>query len=289
MGPVIEINKFIILEIRLPRIILASLIGALLSLAGLLTQTLFRNPIAEPYLLGISAGAALGAFISKYFLNLFPYQGQFFAFLFSQLIVLIAIFISMRDGFLPRETLLLAGIALSLLASGILSLLIFLSPSERIKIFFWLFGSFSYAQWKDVIPVTVIFMLSVWYIFFNSRKYDLMLLSDEEAITLGLNIKKERIFLAFFISIITGVSVSITGIIGFIGLMVPHISRRLTSSGIHKNMIMPCILTGAILLVLCDDFSRTLFNGAEIPVGVFTSLIGVPFFISLLFKPGSIS
>jgi len=283
-GPVKTLEKTIIFDIRIPRILVVIFSGSLLSIAGLFSQTLFRNPIAEPYLLGISAGAALGAFIAKNFIPLFPYSIQIFAFIFSQVIVLIVIFISLRNGFLPRETLLLSGIALSLLSSGILSFLIFLSPSERIKIFFWLFGSFSLVSWNEFFIILSIFIFSLIFIFLNIKKYDLMLLSDEEAISMGIDIKKERIILSIFISLLTGAVVSIAGIIGFVGLIVPHIARMMAKSGKHKNLVIYTAFTGSILLLICDDLSRTLFGGAEIPVGVFTSLLGVPFFLYLLIK-----
>ncbi len=284
IGPVKTIEKTIIFEIRIPRILTVILSGSLLSIAGLFSQTLFKNIIAEPYLLGISAGAALGAFFAKNFIFPFIYSTQIFAFIFSQIIVLIVILISLKSGFLKRETLLLSGIALSLLCSGILSLLIFLSPSERIKIFFWLFGSFSLVTWKEFFIIFLVFILSVIFIFFNIRKYDLMLLSEEEAISMGINIKRERITLSIFISLLTGTIVSIAGIIGFIGLLVPHIARKIAKSGKHKNILFYTLLTGSILLLICDNLSRTLFGGAEIPVGVFTSLLGAPFFLYLLIK-----
>jgi len=283
-GPVKTLEKSIIFEIRIPRILVVIFSGSLLSIAGLFSQTLFRNPIAEPYLLGISAGAALGAFIAKNFIPPFPYSTQIFAFIFSQIVVLIVIFISLRDGFLPRETLLLSGIALSLLFSGILSLLIFLSPSERIKIFFWFFGSFSLVSWNEFCILLLIFIFSFIFLFLNIKKYDLMLLSDEEALSLGIDIKKERVILSFFISLLTGAVVSIAGIIGFLGLVVPHIARRVAKSGKHKNLTLYTAFIGSLLLLICDDLSRILFGGAEIPVGVFTSLLGVPFFLYLIVK-----
>ncbi|MEO0280660.1 MAG: iron ABC transporter permease [candidate division WOR-3 bacterium] len=284
IGPVFSLEKQIIFNIRLPRILSVILSGAMLSVSGLLTQTLFRNSIAEPYLLGISAGAALGSFIGKNFIPYFPYNTQIFAFLFSQIIVFLVILISFRNGFLPRETLLLSGIALSLLCSSILSFLIFISPSERIKIFFFFFGSFSLIEWEEFFIIFIVFVISIFPIILNLNKFDLFLLSDEEVLSLGINLKRERVFLSLLISFMTGVITSVSGIIGFIGLIVPHIGRMISGSGKHKNVILNVIITGSILLLICDDLSRILFKGAEIPVGVFTSLLGVPYFLYLLIK-----
>ncbi len=284
IGPVFSFEGEIIFNIRLPRILAVIFSGAILSVSGLLTQTLFRNPIAEPYLLGISAGAALGSFIAKNFIPYFPYNTQIFAFLFSQMIVFFVILISFKDGFLPKETLLLSGIALSLLCSSILSFLIFISPEERVKIFFYFFGSFSLIEWKEFFIIFILFIISVIPIILNLNKYDLLLLSDEEILALGINLKRERVFLSLLISFMTGVVISVSGIIGFIGLIVPHIGRLISGSGKHKSIILNVLLTGSILLLMCDDLSRVLFKGAEIPVGVFTSLLGVPFFLYLLFK-----
>ncbi|MEN3046852.1 MAG: iron ABC transporter permease [Candidatus Hydrothermales bacterium] len=289
IGPVKTVDKEVILNIRLPRILTVILSGSLLGLSGLFTQTLFKNPIAEPYLLGISAGAALGAFISDTFLPFIPYKNQVSAFLFSQLTVIIVILISIRNGFLPKETLLLSGIALSLLLSSLLSFLIFTSPKERLKIFFWLFGSFSLVEWREFIIVLFSFLIFLSALIFNLNKYDLLLLSDEESTSMGINLKVERIYLSLLIAFATGIVVSIAGIIGFIGLIVPHSSRIIVGSGKHKKVFLPVMLLGAIILLICDNFSRLLLKGAEIPVGVFTSLLGVPFFLFLLFKERRVS
>ncbi|MEN3044356.1 MAG: iron ABC transporter permease [Candidatus Hydrothermales bacterium] len=284
IGPAKVIEKDVILNIRLPRILTVIFSGSLLGLSGLLTQTLFRNPIAEPYLLGISSGAALGAFIADTFLPSIPYKNQVLAFLFSQITVILVILISIRNGFLPREILLLSGIALSLLLSSLLSFLIFTSPSERIKIFFWFFGSFSFVEWREFIIIFFSFSFFLFVLIFNLNKYDLLLLSDEESISMGINLKFERIYLSLLIAFATGVVVSMTGIIGFVGLIVPHIGRMIEGSGKHIRIFFPVTIIGAIILLLCDNFSRLLLRGAEIPVGVFTSLLGVPFFLFLLFR-----
>jgi iron complex transport system permease protein len=284
IGPVSGFDREIILTIRLPRVILSSLVGLSLAITGLLTQTLFRNPIAEPYLLGISAGAALGAFTGRYFFNLFPFETQIFSFIFAQLTIILVVIISRSKGELPRETLLLSGIAISLLLSSILAFLIFISPSERMKIFYFLFGSFSFTTYNEVFIMLAALSIVIPFIITNLKKYDIMLLSEEEAHSLGIDMKRERTKLILKISFLASICVSVSGIIGFIGLIVPHISRKIAGTYSHKNIFPYLIFIGAIMLLLCDNLSRTVMKGAEIPVGVFTSILGVPFFLLILRK-----
>ena len=270
----------IILNLRLPRVLLGAIVGAALALCGTLMQGLFRNPMADPYVLGVSSGAALGAALS---LSLIPnvvgvYTTPLLAFLGGMgAITLVYLFVKVSGNFSPN-ILLLSGIAVSYLLSAILSVLIWVVGRESQKIILWLLGGLWGADWMKVeITAPIIIGGSLISIVF-SRDLNAFLLGEEEAKSLGVNTEFLKKALPVLSAIIAGAAVSFTGSIGFIGLMIPHIMRFIV--GVDHRVLLPTsALGGAVFLVWADALARCLM---ELPVGVITALSGVPFFIYLL-------
>jgi iron complex transport system permease protein len=266
----------LLFEVRLPRVCGAMLIGIGLAAAGCAMQGLFRNPMADPYIIGTSSGGALGAAFSILF-----FDGSFLpvlAFAGATLSTIMVYAISLRNGHVTVETLLLSGIAISLFLSAILSFFMCISGNSLHQIMFWMMGGLWNVYWDDVglcllIPVACIIM------FVFSRDLNVMALGEEEAVHLGVNTKKTKWILLLISSFITSVAVSIAGCIGFIGLVIPHIMRILTGPD-HRILLPVSMMTGAILLMWADTAARTL--PVEIPVGIITALLGTPFFVYLL-------
>ena len=281
LGPA-GIRKEIILDLRIPRVLMGFFVGASLSLSGLSLQTIFKNPLLEPYLIGISSGGALFSFLSYLIPFDFILKTPLFSFFGSILSVTIILSISRFSKYNPYSILLL-GISISILFSSILAFLIYIFHSERIQIFFYLFGSLSRSSWLKLSITFFSFIFSFIFFLIKNKELDIILLQEEEAFSLGVNPQKFYIEIIFFSSILASISVAFNGIIGFIGLIVPHISRILIGEK-HKNLIPFSSILGGVILVLCDDLSRILIKGIEIPIGIITSFIGVPFFIYLLFK-----
>ncbi len=266
----------LIFEVRLPRIIGALLVGGGLAAAGCVMQGLFRNPMADPYIIGTSTGGALGAASAIFFLGgiLMP----LFAFIGAAASTITVYLISKRNGRMAVETLLLSGLAVSLFLSAMLSFIMYMSGNNLHQIMFWMMGGFWNMYWDDVglallIPVAAVIL----YIF--SRDLNVMALGEEEAIHLGVNTERTKKILLMISTFITAIAVSISGCIGFVGLIIPHIMRIFTGPD-HRILLPASMLAGSILLIWTDTFARTL--PVEIPVGIVTAFLGAPFFIYLL-------
>ena len=277
----------IVLEIRLPRVILAGLVGAALAIAGATYQGLFRNPLADPYLIGVAQGAALGAVIG--FLLPATWHSSGFGFgiipllAFSGALISTAIVYSFaRVGkTLPVTTLILAGVALGALLGSIVSYLI-ISSGERIHgIMFWLMGSFSLTQWSEAKIVLPYVLLGVVIILLYARPLNLMQLDEEQAQQLGINVERLKLVLLAAATLITAAAVSFVGIIGFVGIIIPHAVRLIWGAD-YRFLLPLSVLTGAIFLILADLIARTALAPTEIPIGVITALCGAPFFLYLL-------
>lgn len=266
----------LIFDVRLPRILGALVVGAGLAAAGCAMQGLFRNPMADPYLLGTSSGGSLGAAFSIVALG--GFLQPVFAFIGSLGSTIIVYFASKRNGRVAVETLLLTGIAVSLLFSALLSFLIYLSGNSLKQIMFFTMGGLWNVYWDDVLLGIIIIVAAV-ILFIFSRDMNVLSLGEEEAVHLGINTEKTKRILLLLSALITAIAVSIAGCIGFVGLIIPHIIRLLTGPD-HRILLPASMLAGAILLVLADTLSRTL--PTEIPVGIITALLGAPFFIYLL-------
>jgi cobalamin transport system permease protein len=275
----------IIIDIRLPRIILAGLVGAALAVAGATYQGLFRNPLADPYLIGVAQGAALGAsigFLLPIAWNLSSF-GIIPVFAFAGAIVAtIVVYLLARVGkTLPVTTLILAGVALSALLQSIVSYLVISSNEKMHGILFWLMGSFSMSQWSEVDVVLPYVVAGTAIIIIFARLLNVMQLDEEQAQQLGVNVERYKIILLAAATLITAASVSFVGTIGFVGIIIPHAVRLIWGAD-HRFLLPFSVLVGAIFMTLADLISRTLLAPTEIPIGVITAVFGAPFFLYLL-------
>ena len=274
----------IIIELRMPRTLLAFLAGSGLAIAGLILQTVTRNPLADPYLFGISSGASLGVVVLMAFVGIGAGIALSAAALIGSLVamgLLILIAGSQRNA--QVESMLLAGVALSFLFSAFTSLLLYWSDPQAVAaILFWTLGSFARAQWPSLLlPALVIITCTVIMLGFR-RQLNAMLLGDESATTLGVRVHRFRILMLILSSLITAVLVAMCGGIGFVGLMVPHIVRFFISQGSSVGLLMTG-LVGGIFMVWVDVLARSLLANQELPIGVITAAIGSLFFLSILY------
>lgn len=272
-------SETIILQIRLPRVLLAYLVGLSLASAGTASQALFKNPLADPYIIGISGGAAVGAALAALYL---PTHMGFFALIGALISVAIVYNISKVDGHIPVDTLLLAGIAFGFFAHALTSYLLYVGR-ERIHIaVFWLMGTFNGATWNDVKLVLVSSTIGFLFLMVKWKELNLLLFG-EESIAMGLDLNFYRKAMIFIISLLTAFAVATSGIIGFVGLISPH-AMRLVFGPNHKKLLPAAALFGGSLMVFADLLARIILKPAEIPVGIITALFGAPFFIYLLMK-----
>jgi iron complex transport system permease protein len=275
----------IVWDLRLPRIILAGIVGAALAIAGATYQGLFRNPLADPYLIGVAQGASLGAIIgfllpaawglSTY--GLVPVL----AFIGAIVATLIVYMLARVGNTLPVTTLILSGVALSSLLSSISSYLIISSGTKMHGIIFWLMGSFNLAQWSEVGFVLPYVVVGVGIILLFSRLLNVMQLDEEQAQQLGVNVEKFKLLLLAAATLITAASVSFVGTIGFVGIIIPHAVRLIWGAD-HRFLLPLSLLTGAVFMILADLISRTILAPTEIPIGVITAICGAPFFLYIL-------
>jgi iron complex transport system permease protein len=267
----------IIISIRLPRILLAVLVGILLSTSGVILQGVLRNPLADPYILGVSAGAGAGAALAL----AFNWSGiPLFAFLAALIAVLVVYRLSQVASRTSAETLILAGVAVSAFASALLALII-LTTGQLQAIYFWLLGSFSLAAYSDVLMLIPYAVVGLLISYFYSKELNALLLGEEVAKTLGVEVDKIRLFMIIVATLMAAAAVSVSGLIGFVGLIVPHFVRLWLGPN-YRALVPLSALSGAILLVAADMLARTALNPVEIPIGIVMSLIGAPFFIYLL-------
>ena len=268
-------------SIRLPRVLAAFFVGASLAVAGAAMQALFRNPMADPYILGTSSGGALGAsvaiiFLGGLFVPVFAWAGTVIA-------ILIVWSIAGRQGVISVETLLLTGIAVSFFFSAIVSFLIAIAGENVHQIIFWLMGGFWNASASDAILSACILVPAGLLLFFMGRDLNALSLGEETAAHLGIDSARARWSVLGASTLLVAGAVSIAGSIGFVGLVTPHIVRMLL--GPDNRVVIPaCILAGGILLVISDTITRTFFS--DLPVGIITAFIGAPFFIWLIHKRG---
>ena len=274
--------------IRIPRIVLAIAVGVGLSVVGIVMQAIVKNPLADPYILGVSSGASLGATLavvlgigSVFGSNSIGIMGFTGAFGVSVLVLMI----SNIGGRSNSIKLLLAGMALSSVCSSFSSFLVYISDdSQKLKtITFWLMGSLAGAKWNEIAFILPIIILGVIFFMTQYRTLNLMLLGDEVSITLGTDLHKFRIIYLLITSLMIGLLVYVSGMIGFIGLIIPHIVRIIFGTD-HKKIIPIAALLGAIILIWADVISRILIKGTEIPIGIVISIIGAPLFVWLMIK-----
>jgi iron complex transport system permease protein len=282
--------RMIVFDLRLPRIVLGLLVGAALSVAGTSFQALLRNPLADPYILGVSSGAAVGAILSLMlapFLNLPPSVAALLtplgAFLGALGTIVAVYFLGRREGHLNSPTLLLAGvISASFLSAVIMFLMSTLSGGNLRGMAFWLMGDLSSsAPWKLVGFLAVGILIAAGAIYTTAADLNLLLAGEQEAMHLGVDIRHVRLVVYIAASVLTGLAVSFGGTIGYVGLLVPHAMRLLFGPD-HRILLPTAALGGAIAVVVADTVARTVAAPKELPIGAVTAIVGAPFFIYLL-------
>ncbi len=272
--------------VRLPRLLLAVLVGVGLSTSGIVMQAVVKNPLADPYILGVSSGGSLGAtmaimlgvgtFFGKNYIGVSAFLGAF-------IVSILVIVIANIKGRASSTKLLLSGIAVSMLCSAISSFIIYVSSnlSGMRTITYWLMGSLAAANWSMLSVLSIIISISVVFFISQYRILNLMLLGDDVAITLGKDLHYYRVIYLLVSALIIGFLVYASGMIGFVGLIMPHIVRMIYGSD-HKRIIIPSALLGAIFLIWSDVFCRIVLEGYELPIGIIISMIGAPVFIYLM-------
>ena len=282
-GSASEVQRIIVTDIRFPRILLAILVGSGIAACGASIQGLFRNPLADPALIGVSSGAAL--FAAGYLVLGANFSSQIglttSAFIGGLLTTWLVLEVGRRGGTI--SALLLAGVAINALAIAGIGLLSYLSTDVQLRsVAFWALGSLNGADWQSVL--TALLIPAVILLLFRERhNLNAITLGDREASYLGITVPKLRIRIVVLTALAVAVGVSLTGVIAFIGLIVPHLIR-LTIGSTHQVVIPASALLGGLLLLIADTFSRTLFSPAELPVGILTALIGGPFFILMIIR-----
>ncbi|MBK0420472.1 iron ABC transporter permease [Leucobacter sp. CSA2] len=270
--------------IRFPRVAMAVLIGAALAVAGLLMQAIFGNPLAEPGVIGISSGAAVGAGLSIVFgLTFFgEWTTAVFAFIAGLGATLLVYLMSRADGRTEVVTLVLTGIAVNAIAGAGIALLTFLGDTQsREQIVFWQLGSLAGSRWSQVLIIAPVVAAGLLAAYFAARKLDLLALGERNARHLGVNVEALRIAMIFVVALLTGVAVAFAGIISFVGLVIPHLMRMILGPA-HLPLVTASALGGALLLTLADLAARSLVPMADMPIGMLTALVGGPFFFWLL-------
>ena len=290
-GETNSIENTIFFEIRIPRVILACLVGTSLAISGACLQGLFRNPLADPGLIGVSAGAALGASIiivfgstifSKFILSTFllPLAACFG----SGVVIFLLFLLTKGFGYQGITYMLLVGIAINAIASVGIGILTFISTDSELRgLTFWTMGSFGGITWPLLIPAILIIITSLIFLIPVLRDLDILQLGESEASSLGVDVQRLKYRIIFTSAATVGASVALSGMIGFVGLVVPHLVRLIAGVN-HSYVIIGSALIGSSLMIFADLLARTLIQPAELPVGLITSAIGSPFFLWLIFR-----
>lgn len=273
-------------EIRIPRMVMAIIAGAGLSIAGLLMQTLFNNPLAGPYVLGINSGASL--FVAFSIMTGIPFftstlgitaNALIGAFVFGMIILFFSRFLR------SQVSLLLVGLMLGSFTGALVSLLQTASQSDQLKVFtLWAMGSLQKVEFEQILPIFSVFFIGIILVAFTSKSLNLLVLGEENARLLGVNIKKARLFIIILTALFTGLITAFCGPIAFIGLAVPNLVRMIFKTQSHITLLISCALTGAIFILLCDICIQWLEPHFMIPINVFTSIVGAPFVVFIILK-----
>ncbi len=272
----------------MPRLLLAALTGATLSLTGAVFQALLRNPLADPYILGVSGGSALGAVIaigSGIHLMFIGFQIIPISAICGALFTILFVYNFSRIGnYLPTQTMLLAGISLqAMLSALILFLQSLLDPLQLMQVFTWLMGNIPTPEYRNLLWIFLYVLLGMAVILPQARHLNALTLGELDAQIVGVDVERLKKILFFACSLLTGSIVALTGLIGFVGIIIPHLLRLLVGPD-HRCLLPACIIVGSIFMVVADTLARVLLSPTEIPVGVITALIGGPFFLLLLWK-----
>lgn len=290
--PFFDINDFsreelaVIWYIRLPRMLIGLLVGAALGLSGAVMQGIFSNPLADPGIIGISAGAATGAVLSIALgisaVNMFAMPMM--AFCGSIIAVCITVFLAMKNGKIPVMTLLLSGVAVGMLLGAITSgTLTFMNEQKLQQYLFWMVGGLDYRRWEHVYVAVLPIMIGIFILILLARHLNILSLGETEAKAVGMPVLPYRLGLLFVAAMITATSVCVSGNIGFVGLVIPHLMRMLLGPD-HRILLPASGLGGALFLIICDSIGRVIISPVEIRVGIMTAILGTPYFLYLLRK-----
>ncbi|HCN66195.1 MAG TPA: ABC transporter permease [Pseudomonas sp.] len=279
-------QEHIVWLIRVPRMLLGALVGAGLALIGAVLQAVTRNPLADPHLLGVTSGATLGAVIVV--LHVGEIVGlltlPIAAFIGALLSMLLVLTIASRQGRLDSDRLLLCGVAVSFVMMAVANTLLFLGDHRASSaVLFWMLGGLGLARWELLAVPSVVVLLGLFLLLGMARPLNALMAGEQTAVTLGLNARNVRLKVFLIASLMTGVLVAISGSIGFVGLMIPHIARRLVGAE-HRRLLPVSALLGSVFLVWVDVAARTLIAPEDLPIGVATAAIGGLFFIGLMRK-----
>lgn len=276
----------ILVQIRLARVVVAGLVGAGLAISGVVMQSLFRNPMADPGIIGVSSGGAFGGVVAIYF-GLAAVHSLFIpllGFLLAVLTLFTVYMISTNHGKTSMLTLLLTGIAISSFLSACTSLLIsFSNAGVMLQIVQWLMGDLNGRDWSHVQILVWPVLLGIILFMYYANDLDIFLLGEEQAQNMGISVQRTRNLLLVAASLVTGISVSLTGAIGFVGLIVPHMIRMITGP-VHRYLLLNSALAGAAFLILADLIARLIIRPAEIQIGIITAFFGAPFFLYLIIR-----
>lgn len=288
-----EVSRVILLDVRLPRILLAALIGSSLAISGAAMQGLFRNPLADPGLIGVSSGAALGATLtivlgSAWLMPILPSAQPIAvalgAFIGSIAVTFFVYKLASNRGKTEVATLLLAGVAIAAMAGAGIGLLTYIANDTQLRdLTFWSMGSLGGAKWSQVRLLAVVLLPCCLLLSLCARSLNALLLGEYEAGHIGIKVERAKLWLIILTALAVGVAVSATGMIGFIGLVVPHLIRL--AFGANHHLLLPAsALLGAILLLWADTLARNIVSPAELPIGILTAILGAPFFLYLLIQ-----
>ena len=281
--PIVESTLWVV---RFPRIVMALVVGAALAVAGAVMQAIFGNPLAEPGVVGVSSGAALGAATAIVVgASVLGVAGVAVAAFLGGLVATLLVYVVSRAGGRTEVvTLLLTGIAVNAIAQAGIAFVLFVADSaSREQIVFWQLGSLGGSLWSQVAVVAAVAVPGVLVALELARRYDLLALGERNARHLGVDVERLRLVSIVLVALLTGVAVAFTGIIAFVGLVVPHLIRMIIGPA-HRGLVLASAVGGGALLVIADLLTRTLVAGAELPIGMLTSLVGGPFFFWLLYR-----
>ena len=282
-------TESIIWTLRMPRIFLSFVVGSGLSLCGILMQALTKNSLADPYVLGISSGASAGAVCAILF-GWFSFFGNYNVIVGATVGAILSLLLALRfaniNNRITSTQLVLSGVAVSAIFSAITNYCVYHSNTSNDKVksaLYWMLGSLSGASWDKMFYGSVCFIVCAVVIFLFCQPLDILMLGDDVAVTLGVNLRRVKWAVILLSTILTGIIVSISGVIGFVGLVIPHITRSIVGSS-HRRLIPAAVLIGGFFLIVCDVISRVVVSPQELSIGVVTSFLGAPFFVFLIRK-----
>jgi iron complex transport system permease protein len=278
----------IVMDIRLPRVILAGLVGASLALAGAALQGLLKNPLADPYTLGVSSGASVGAVFVIFFGLSLPIIGKFtlpFLAIIGGFMTIFAVilFTKFVDRMMKMETIILTGIIFSSFLGAFLSLMIALTGEELRQVIYWLLGGVSMRGWDYIYIMLPFFFIGSLLLLMNGTELNILSFGEEKAKHLGVQVPQRKMMILSASSILTGAAVAVSGTIGFVGLVIPHLTRLAWGTD-HRHLLPLSLLHGAAFLIAADLVARTIISPTELPIGVITAMIGAPVFAIILIR-----